>query len=131
MTQCSDLAIEQTVLQVLVRRFRHGKQHRPLSALSQMVDLLSKFIVSKKIAVTDTAFGEDHLNKLVADLAGMLPPVTFVLARSYRRRFKPGFVALSFKIFSASHPERLSPVSISSLSHFLLSPSRKKIKKSL
>ena len=28
---------------------------------------------------------------VVADLAEMLPPVTFVLARSYRRRSKSGF----------------------------------------
>ena len=43
--------------------------------------------------------------------------------------------ALSFKTFSASHPERLpsfsissSPLSFSSSSHFLLSPSRKALK---
>ena len=32
-----------------------------------------------------------------ADLAEMLPPVAFVLARHYRRRFKSGCAALSFK----------------------------------
>ena len=38
------------------------------------------------------------------DLADILPPLTYVLARHYRHRFKSGCVALSFKIFSASHP---------------------------
>ena len=44
----------------------------------------------------------------------MLPPVTFLLVRRYRRRFRSGCVDLSFKIFSASHPERLPSFSISS-----------------
>ena len=45
----------------------------------------------------------------------MLPrPVISILARRYRRRLKSGCAALSSKIFSASHPERLPSFSISS-----------------
>ena len=40
--------------------------------------------------------------------------LTFIIARRYRRRSKSDCVALSFKMFSASHPERLPPFSISS-----------------
>ena len=52
----------------------------------------------------------------------MLPPVTFVLARRRRRTFKTGCAALSFKIFSASHSERLPSFSISSVLFFAFLP---------
>ena len=62
----------------------------------------------------------------------MSPSVTFVLAKRHRRRLKSGSAALSFKIFTASHPERPPPLSLSlplsfSLSsYFLHYPSQKK-----
>ena len=40
---------------------------------------------------------EKMLKKVTGDLAEMWPPVTFVLARRYRRRLKPGWAAHSFK----------------------------------
>ena len=84
------------------------------------------------------SLGIKGLNEnVVADLAEMLPPVTFVLARR----------ALSSKVqirrcgsfyqnfFSAFHPERLLslslPLSFSSLSYFFLSPSQKDVFHSL
>ena len=52
--------------------------------------------------------------QVAADLAEMSPPVAFVLDGWSCRRFKFACAALSFKIFSASHPEHLPPFSISS-----------------
>ena len=117
---------QRTTLEILIDILAGYEYFRQLSSFSSLYLTNIRFYRKERAAQPDLYLRRQRLartkvtggNISAKSAAEMLPPVTFVLARRCHRRFKSGFAAISFKIFSAPHPERLP--SFSFFSSFVL-----------
>ena len=91
----------QSVIEIIANRFWKKKRRRRRRRRATQPDLNLRCIDGSALPERKSPMVTSQPN----------PPS---LARRYHRRFTSGCVAFSFKLFSASHPERPPPFSISS-----------------